>query len=439
MKKVIITLAVLSAIAGGVFWHTTQQSGAAVQESAFKTSQIKVDDLENIISSTGTLSAVSTVDVGSQVSGTLEKVYVDFNDVVTKGQLLAELDTGLLEAEVRDSEANVQKAKAQYAQSQAELERNRTLYEKGYLSESEYLTYSTDVQVKKAQVASAESSLFRARTNLGYGVIESPIDGIVIQRSVDPGQTIAASLQTPQLFIIAEDMRHMQIEVAVDESDIGQVEEGMSVRFDVQAYPDETFTGDVKQVRLQPETVSNVVNYTVIVNAENLDGKLLPGMTATVDFVVDQVAAAVLVPNAAMKYRPSRELMMAMREKHGGAGRGPAGGNDSGQGRGQGMFSGKGSGMGPDGAGGQHNGQSDVARVFVLNDDGEVRPVVFRAGVTDGAFTEVLEVLRGPETLDGLTVITSANGSSKDQRPRGMMGMGGPPPGGGGGMRRAGL
>ncbi|HPQ42099.1 MAG TPA: efflux RND transporter periplasmic adaptor subunit [bacterium] len=408
MKKwIVIVLLILAAGLIGV--HTARKTSEESGDVGFKTVPIKRGDLENIISSTGTLSAVSTVNVGSQVSGTLEAVLVDFNDRVTKGQVLARLDTLLLEANVRDAQASLQIAKAQYAQAKAELNRNRTLYDKGYLSESEYLTYATDLDVKDAGVAGAESALLRAKTNLSYGVITSPIDGIVIQRSVDPGQTIAASLQTPQLFIIAEDLRNMQIEVAVDESDIGSVTEGMNVRFEVQAYPDRVFQGEVRQVRLQPETISNVVNYTVIVTADNIDGTLLPGMTATVDFIVDQVADVVLVPNAAMKFQPDREMMAAIRNREEST-RGP-------------------------GTGGR---AEELSHAYYSDASGNVQLLLFRPGVTDGAYTEVKDVIRGPETIMGLNVITSSGNRQTGSRPPGMIPMGGPPPGGGG-MRRSGL
>jgi HlyD family secretion protein len=425
MKKRVIFCLIL-AVAGAAAWFIHFRNSDEVSgESTYKTVEIKRGDLENIISSTGTLSAVSTVDVGSQVSGILETVNVDFNDTVVKGQVLAELDTLLLKAAVRDAEANLLKAKAQYAQSKAELDRNRILFDKGYLSESEFLTYSTDLDVKAATVAGAESSLFKAKTNLNYGVIKSPIDGIVIQRSVDPGQTIAASLQTPQLFIIAEDLSSMKIEVSVDESDIGSITEGMPVRFDVQAYPDLSFDGIAKQVRLQPETISNVVNYTVIVNAENTEGRLLPGMTATVDFVVDQVQNVILVSNAALKYQPDRDLMQKLREKRqksegSGAGQ-PRPGNSPGN-----------------GTNGRGSHQIDVSRVFLKDQSGEILPLVFIPGVTDGAFTEVKEILRGPEEVVGMSVIVSSTGEKNPGKPKGMMSMGGPPPGGRG-MRRSGL
>lgn len=467
MKKVIIIILVVGLLSGAAWYFFIHTSGTEERVS-YKTAELKKGDLENLISSTGTLSAVSTVDVGSQVSGTLLKVNVDFNDKVVKGQVLAELDTLTLEAAVTDAKANVMKAKAQLAQSRAELERNRGLYEKGYLSESEFLTYQTSVQVDQASVASAEAGLKKAQTNLGYAVITSPIDGIVINRAVDPGQTIAASFQTPELFVIAEDLSRMQIEVAVDESDIGQVREGMPARFEVQAYTDVIFTGVVRQVRLQPETISNVVNYTVIVDADNDDGRLLPGMTATVDFVVDHVENALLIPNAALEFRPDQALQQQLKDRRptnasgdrdvngtgtvsgeGGSGTRAAGSapdstspggsamNATGSASGGGTNSGIGSGNGANGTG--HTGS--LSRVYLQDAAGNITSLLFRPGVTDGAFTQVLEIMRGPDNVSDYRAILSSSGSST--RRSGMFPMGGPgmgpPPGHSGGMRRSGL
>jgi len=279
------------------------------EEGSFQFAPIERGDIENIVSSTGTLSAVETVEVGSQVSGILEKIYVDFNDLVKKGQVLAVLDKTLFEVSVQDAEAAVARAKAKLDQANAELNRNRLLFEKEYLSEMEFLVTKTTSRTAKADLQTAGAALKRAKTNLGYTVIRSPIDGTVIERTVDAGQTIAASFQAPKLFIIAKDLTRMQIEANVDESDIGQIKENQSVRFDVQAYPDEIFTGKVRQIRLQPTTIQNVVNYTVVVDASNEKGMLLPGMTATVDFLVEEKRDVLLVPNTALNFKPSEELI----------------------------------------------------------------------------------------------------------------------------------
>lgn len=467
MKRFIVIILLLAA-AGGSGWYFFMRNSGSTSVAAYRTADIRRGDLENLISSTGTLSAVSTVKVGSQVSGTLVAIHVDFNDEVKKGQILAELDRSMLEATVVDARATLMRAKAQLAQARAELERNRALFDKGFLSESEFLVFQTDVDVKAATVASAEAGLHKAQTNLGYAVITSPIDGIVIHRSVDPGQTIAASFQTPELFVIAEDLSRMQIEVAVDESDIGQVREGMPVRFEVQAYYEETFRGIVKQVRLQPETISNVVNYTVIVNADNTDGRLLPGMTATVDFIVDSVSDVFLVPNAAIAFKPDESFLKKLPEGAKSVGMeadiGPGPHRELNFEAGGGHNRGTGT---PDsaGRGGQRDrrpgtgdprrespkipdaraetGSKNLARVYLQDEAGAFSQFVFVAGVSDGAFTEIKDIVSGPGNPAAYRAVTGVdrNASSRAERtffaPPGSP-MSGPPPGAQG-MRRSGL
>ena len=274
------------------------------QLNPYQTTTLSRGAFENTVSSTGTLAAVETVDVGTQVSGTIEKIEADYNDRVKKGQILAIINQDLFKAAVNNAEGSVSKAQATLALDEKELARNRPLYEKGYLSQQEFLPYETNVKVDEGTLNSARASLAQARTNLANTVIRSPIDGTVIQRSIDTGQTVAASFSTPTLFVIAEDLSRMQIEANVDETDIGQIRKGQPVRFTVQAYPDQTFTGTVSQIRLQPQTISNVVTYTVIVKANNDRGLLLPGMTATADFVVEHDTDVLLVPNAALRFQP---------------------------------------------------------------------------------------------------------------------------------------
>jgi HlyD family secretion protein len=371
------------------------------EESSFQFAPIERGGIENIVSSTGTLSAVETVEVGSQVSGILEKVSVDFNDLVKKGQVLAVLDKTLFEVAVQDAEAAVARAKAKLDQANAELNRNRPLFEKGYLSEMDFLVSQTTVQTAKADMETAGAALKRAKTNLDYTVIRSPIDGTVIERTVDAGQTIAASFQAPKLFIIAKDLTRMQIEANVDESDIGQIKDNQSVRFEVQAYPDEIFTGKVRQIRLQPTTIQNVVNYTVVVDASNEKGILLPGMTATVDFLVEEKRDVLLVPNTALSFKPSEELIKKygrqmkekMKEKAHGQGMTGQGMNkmpDRSMGFGNGMMGGK----LPD----------QMGLVFYLDEKGIPTSAVLVKGATDGKMTEIT----GSKDLkEGMKVITA--------------------------------
>ncbi|MCK5119980.1 MAG: efflux RND transporter periplasmic adaptor subunit, partial [Candidatus Latescibacteria bacterium] len=295
MKKIIGILVIVSLFGVGI--HYFRAGNGAKEEGPYQFAEITRGDLENLVSSTGTLKAVSTVEIGTQVSGTIDRIDVDFNDAVRKGQVLAVLDTALLKVAVLDAQAGVARAQAQHEQARAEYERNRALFEKGHLSEKEFLPIRINVRITGAAVQSAKASLERAQINMNHATIRSPIHGTVIQRNVEPGQTVAASFSTPTLFIIAEDLSQMEIYAAVDESDIGQIKEGQSVRFEVQAYLDETFSGTVRQIRLQPAISENVVNYTVVVDAANEENLLLPGMTATVDFVVEARKAVLLIPN----------------------------------------------------------------------------------------------------------------------------------------------
>ena len=305
-KRVVITIVIL--IFALIVFKALKLSGMRESMAEFKTEEITRGDLQKTVSSTGTINAVRTVEAGTQVSGIIDKLYVDFNDQVKKGQLLAVLDTVLLKTSLIDAKANVEKATAQLDQAEADLKRNEPLFKKGLISEAEFTPVQVKVKTQQATLKSAESALVRAKRNLEYAFIESPINGTVIQRSVEEGQTVAATLQAPVLFIIAEDLSKMEIHANVDESDIGQIKDGQKVQFEVQAYPDNIFSGEVKQIRLQPTTIQNVVNYTVIVDAVNDEYLLLPGMTATVDFIINEVEKALLIPNAALRFKPSDEM-----------------------------------------------------------------------------------------------------------------------------------
>lgn len=395
MKKkrifIIISMIILIVAVATVF----RAKGKGKGEGSFQLDMIKKGDLENIVSCTGTLSAVGTVNVGSQVSGLVATVNADYNSTVKEGQVLAILDKTLFNTSVREAEAGLFRAKAQYAQAEAELKRNRPLFEKGHLSEMEFLVTKTNAETAAASMKSAEATLNRARTQLKYTTILSPIDGTVIERTVEPGQTIAASFQAPKLFIIAKDLTKMQIETSVDESDIGQIKEGQAVRFTVQTYPDEIFNGNVRQIRLNPTVVQNVVNYTVVVDAANEKKLLLPGMTATVDFIVDERKDVLLVPNAALSFIPSAEVIAKykldtqknMKEKVQGRvkeERDAENGNHSG-------FMGK-------------KNHANSARVFYLDKNGMPTIGFFEKGATDGTVTEII---RSKDLHEGMQVITA--------------------------------
>jgi len=284
MKR-ITWIAVVLILAGVTFWFLGRRGAGAERTYRFVT--VEHGKLESLVSSTGTLGAVTTVQVGTQVSGIIAKILVDFNDRVTSGQTIALIDTTLLASAVRDARANLERAQAELAQAEREFRRLQSLYDETLVAETEFNLAQYALDVARANGKSAQISLERAKQNLDYATIRAPISGTVIERNVDVGQTVAASFSAPQLFLIANDLASMQILASVDESDIGQIKEGQQARFTVQAYPDESFTGTVRQVRLQSTTLENVVNYTVVVDVENPAGKLLPGMTATVDFIIE--------------------------------------------------------------------------------------------------------------------------------------------------------
>ena len=296
----------VAVVAGGAFWYFSQGSAEPISPYRFVT--LEQGDLEAVVASTGALDAVTTVQVGTQVSGRISDIYVDFNDRVRAGQVIARIDTTLLWSTVRDAESNLERNQAQLKQAQRELARLEPLYNQRFVTEVDYVRAQYDLDIAKASTKSAEISLDRARQNLSYATIIAPISGTVIERNVDVGQTVAASFSAPQLFLIADDLSRMEILASVDESDIGKIEEGQFARFNVQAYPDETFNGTVRQVRLQSTVQENVVNYTVVVDVENPDGRLLPGMTATVDFLIESATDILKLPNAALRFRATPKM-----------------------------------------------------------------------------------------------------------------------------------
>jgi HlyD family secretion protein len=380
-------IASIVAIAGAVAWGVASKRNGGT-DGRYETVAIERGDLENVITGTGTRSAVGTVEVGTQVSGTIDYILVDFNDRVTKGQVLAALDTTMLAAAVHDAEAGVLRSQAQYEQVQRELQRNEQLFARQFVSEEQLQDARTAATVSHATLLSARAALNRARVNLDYAVIKSPIDGTVIQRNVEPGQTVAASFSTPTLFLIAEDLSKMEIHGLVDESDIGQIEAGQRVSFTVEAYLDETFEGTVRQIRLQPETIQNVVNYTVIIDAANEKSLLYPGMTATIDFIVERVEDVLLVPNKALRLQPTTEMLAQLRksmEKRMGQlpdsvraameqRRGTRGPGGSG---------------GAEGLVGPGEGGGDIGRLWYLDERGNLRVAAVRKGATDGVRTEI--------------------------------------------------
>jgi HlyD family secretion protein len=298
---ILVVLALVSAC--GVVAY--RQFYAPASEPQYRTQTVEKGEVKQIVSANGTINPVTLVNVGTQVSGTVKKLYVDFNSKVEKGQVLLELDDALLAAQKKQSQANVQSAVASLELAAANEARVRSLFSQEYVSRQEL---DTAVQAKKA--AAAQLQLTRAavekdQANLAYTVIRSPVAGVVVDRSVDVGQTVAASLQTPTLFKIAQDLAKMQIDASFAEADIGNIRVGQKVRFTVDAFAGRNFKGEVRQIRLSPTIQSNVVTYDVVVNVDNPEQILMPGMTAYVSIAVEERKDALLVPNAALRFKPA--------------------------------------------------------------------------------------------------------------------------------------
>ncbi len=290
--------------------------GRGAPAVSYRTVTVDRGDIESTVSSTGTLSAVTTVQVGAQVSGLITELHADFNSRVKKGQLIARLDPAPPLLEVRTAQASVRQGVADSSLKAFTFTQATPLHEAGMMTDNDYVAAQVAFEQSKANLLSARVGLARAQQDLAYTYIYAPIDGVVQERDVQVGQTVASSFTAPQLFVIAADLRKMQILVQVDEADIGQIRDGQDVRFTVQAYPERTFLGKVAQKRLQSAIAQNVVDYTVVVAVDNLDSKLLPGMTATVTFVVARAADVLRVANAALQFQAPKALLAQYRAAH---------------------------------------------------------------------------------------------------------------------------
>ena len=356
-KKSIIAIAVLVLIAAVAV--LVDRVAFAKEATVYRFTTIGRGNIVSKVSATGTLNAVTTVAIGTQVSGQVSHLYVDFNDHVKKGQLLAQIDPTLAQQAVADAQANLAKADAQAQQAQRDNARNRQLFTDGLVARSAYEQTQSSASVSYADVKSAQVALDRAKQNLAYTNIYSPIDGVIVERNVQQGQTVAASLSAPQLFLIANDLSQMQILAQVGESDIAQIKQDQDVNFSVQALPNRTFKGTVKQVRLQSTTSDNVVDYTVVIAVANPKGELLPGMTARVDFLTNAAENVLTVSNAALRFRPAN--------------------------------------VGP----------KPVARgaaLYYLDTKGQLQSMKVKTGITDGIVTEV----RSTELKEGMKVIAGS-------------------------------
>jgi HlyD family secretion protein len=399
VNKIKITAAALGVtIIAGTGWFYKRADGK--EAPAYRAATIQRGSVKSTVSATGTLSAVQTIQVGTQVSGQIAAIYVDYNDHVKKGQLLARIDPPLQNQAVQEAQAQLERAQATMEQAESDYARNKQLFDAKVITVSEFSIVQSNFAVQKANVKSALIALERARQNLRYTDIYAPIDGVIVERNVDVGQTVAANFSTPQLFLIANDLSDMQILALVDESDIGAIRTGQLVEFTVQAYPNQTFTGTVQQVRLQSKTQDNVVNYTAVVGVKNTTGKLLPGMTATVQFLTGDAENVLVVPNAALRIRPTPAMLAQAKHAIGTNDGQPAnviGTNDS-----------------------QH---SNSAILWTLDDKGQLTPMRVHTGLSDASVTEVegRNLTAGTKIVIGVMdagSATSSGASNPFQSPR---------------------
>ncbi|MDP1676538.1 MAG: efflux RND transporter periplasmic adaptor subunit [Bacteroidota bacterium] len=426
-KKVLISFAsiiILFSVTGYYFYFRT-----TAEEVQFRIEKVARGDVLVVVTATGTVSAVRTVQVGSQVSGTLQKLYVDFNDKVKQGQIVAQIDPTFLEASVRDAEASLQRATAQYNEAKRSFGRMKTLLEKNLASQADYdvalAQYESNDAAKKQSVAQVE----RARINLRYATIKSPIDGVVISRAVDVGQTVAASLSAPTLFTIANDLTKMQVQANVDEADIGKVQEEQEVTFTVDSYPEQTFRGKVQQVRLSPVVSQNVVNYVVIIDVPNPDLKLMPGMTATVTIQVTKKEGVLKVPTVALRFNPPEEYIEQQKDSSQVK-------EDSIRAERRKQWSERIQSEGGSNGGGMDQqsiqrrmASRGITRVWIMNERKKLVPLMVRTGISDGTFTEIVrgKLDEGQEIIVGTIALKTQNSQSSSplnqQRQQGGGGM----------------
>ncbi|MGB9713193.1 MAG: efflux RND transporter periplasmic adaptor subunit [Dissulfurimicrobium sp.] len=382
MKKIAVTITVITIL--GLFLFFFMRNSKDVPK--FKTEIVKCGEIKASVTATGTVNPVTTVDVGTQVSGTIKYIYVDFNSVVKKGELIAMIDPTLFEAQVEKAKANLdvgkanlEKAKATMIDARRTMERYRELFSKDLVARSDLDTAETNYETAKAQVAAYEAQIGQleadlkyAKTNLKYTKILSPVNGVVVSRKVDVGQTVAASFQTPTLFTIAEDLTKMQIDTNIDEADIGSIAVGQDAEFTVDAYPELPFKGKVSEVRIAPTTIQNVVTYDVVIKVDNPELKLKPGMTANVSIITKSRKDVLMVPNTALRFKPP----------------GLSGKKAGGQ-------------AVPKGPG-----------VWVLDGNGRPVRIAITTGITDGTYTEVTS----GRLKEGDMVITEAIDRSEEQK-----------------------
>jgi HlyD family secretion protein len=448
MKKRILIIGIVVALIALVGAFLLARRGSA--EPKFRKGKIDKGDVVATVTATGTLSAVTTVSVGSQVSGIIARLHVDFNSVVKKGQALAELDPTPFQQALDQSRANLDKAKVQLRNDEIALTRAKRLFADQLIAQSDLDGAQTTRDSDVATVAQVTAQVRQAETNLSYTRIVSPIDGVVVSRSYDVGQTVAASFQAPTLFMIAQDLTKMQVLTNIDEADVGRIRDGQVASFTVDAFSEQTFKGTVSQIRLSPQTVQNVVTYPVMLDVPNQDLKLKPGMTANVQVPVDVRKDALRVPNAALRFRPDNADLVTEAQKDKARVAAPAGstspapasspsapgtpertsppaGSAASGGR-PGSAGGGGRGPGGPGSGGNRpSAGAGTLYVEVPNSGGKLKPVTVRTLITDGNLTAIRseDLKEGDEIIVGLATARA-----------GIPGGGSPgAPGGGGGRR----
>ncbi|MEW6457106.1 MAG: efflux RND transporter periplasmic adaptor subunit [Acidobacteriota bacterium] len=439
MKRRILIIGILIVIIAGavVFYRYKNKKN----EPKFKTAKVERGDISIVVTATGNLSALNTVQVGTQVSGIIEKIFVDYNSSVKKDQVIAQLDQTFLKAQVAEAEANLYKAKVSLDELKKNYERTLELFKQNLVPEAELIKAETSYESAKATLKQSEANLERAETNLRYATIRSPVDGIVIARNVDMGQTVAASFQTPTLFLIAEDLKKMKVEASIDEADIGKVKERQNAIFTVDAFPEEKFRGVVSQIRLEPIIAQNVVTYTVVIDVENLQMKLRPGMTANVTVVIDERYNVLKVPRSAVVFNPKPEDVLPVKEPERPSTESPQSMPQSMEGRPSEMgqrserFREFIQNLPPErreeimrrmrerreGSEGSGRRAVNIAKIYVEKDRGKLEPFMVKTGITDGFFVEIVE--GNIKENDEVVIGYSGQESSSTQR----QAPGGPP------------
>jgi HlyD family secretion protein len=397
--KWLVIFAVIMAIAAAAFWYFKHSTGDAPQ---YQTDVVTRGELTQVVTATGTLNPMVNVTVGSQVSGRIIRLYADFNSVVKSNEVIAEIDPSTYEAQLNQSRANLANVKANLALQQANLKRAQELFTNNLIASADYDTAIAQCEQAAAQVKIQEAAVTNATANLNYCKLVSPVDGVVISRAVELGQTVASSFNTPTIFQIANDLTKMQIDTSVAEADVGGVAEGQSVDFTVDAYPTRTFHGTVTQVRNSPTTVNNVVTYDCVIGVTNSDYKLKPGMTATVSIIVAQRENALIIPNGALRFRPPEDAVLMTNAVPAQMAQGSNGGNLA---RASGAFGGRRGGGRAGGRGGEHMMFHTVYVLAGSGADAKLQPVQIRTGISDGLSTEVLSGLdEGAQVVTGVIV-----------------------------------